>query len=589
MMNMEAPLRFLGVPAVMACLVAVSAWPVSAADAPAMAGEAGEAGAAVPVPVAVPRDPVPSPFGIGSSASRSHDHADWMPQMAAIGLRDLRACENGWGIEPTEGTWDYSVLDQRLSYLARIGVTSGLILNGLARWDSVDAPGGLPLKSLPAWMAMITALTRHTAGRVSHIEVWNEPPNGTNNASGADYAQVVMAAYDAAKAGDPLVQVGMAAKSAHITYLDQAIKAGAKGHFDYITLHPYEILGTLMAHPGTEPIFMSIVPSVRKMLAATDPAHAQAPVWFTEIGFDAQRGVRKQAAAVIKAYVLGIAEGVQCIEWFEGMDGDSGPMGLIDGRARPRPAYAALGRLIALVGRHPTYLGWILLNHTHYGFVFQGVTGPVLATWAATSAPDEVDFGAPVTLIDPPTGNELQTQVYRLTVTPVLVTGVPAALVAQAKADRNKPFPWGGDFTNAQAVSVVMGATNVEQGLHTMAAATIARDVLAYGGGARAGTVPGGNVFMVDPNFLSYTTVPIAITALVRRNEKNDPSTLTLEYESLTGYKTAVPYEIPDNTQWHKATWTIDDDQFVGTWAFNFRFNEGTYYVQQVSVRKVTK
>jgi len=578
------PLRPLALLGMITCTVLGSAGQASAADGPAVAGSAG--GVVVAAPIAVPHDPVPGPFGIGSSSSRSHDHADWMPQMAAIGVRDLRACENGWGIEPSEGTWDFSVLDQRLTYLESLGVSSGLILNGLPRWDTVDERGGLPLKSLPAWAAMITALTRHTAGRVSHVEVWNEPPNGTNNASGADYARVVVAAYDAAKAGDPTVQVGMAAKSAHITYLDQAITAGAKGHFDYLTLHPYEILGTVMAHPGTEPIFMSIVPTVRKMLAATDPAHVHAPVWFTEIGFDAKRGVNKQAAAVIKAYVMGIAEGVQCVEWFEGMDGDSGPMGLLDGRARPRPAYAALAKLIELVGRHPTYLGWILLNDRHYGFVFQGVGGPVLATWAATSAPDEVDFGALVTIIDPPTGRAIQAQRYRLTVTPVLVTGVPPALVAQATANRHKPFPWGGDFTHAEAVSVVMGATNVEQGLHTMAATTIAMDIVAYGGGARAGTVPGGNVFMVDPNFLSYTTVPIEITALVRRDEKNDPARLSLEYESLTGYKKAVAYDIPDNTAWHKATWTIADDQFVGTWAFNFRFNSGNYYVQSVTVTK---
>ena len=575
------PLRLLAACGVVGCAVLGIAPRAAAADAQAAGGGTGS--------IPLQRDPVLSPFGIGSSAARSHDHADWMPQMAAIGLRDLRACENGWAIEPSEGTWDFSQLDRRLTYLESIGVSSGLILNGLASWDAMDPRGGLPLRSLPAWAAMITALTRHTAGRVRHIEVWNEPPNGTNDASGADYAAVVVAAYDAAKAGDPAVQVGMAAKSAHITYLDQAISAGAKGHFDYITLHPYEILGTVMAHPGTEPIFMSIVPSVRKMLAARDPAHAHAPVWFTEIGFDAKRGVHRQAAAVIKAYVMGIAEGVACIAWFEGMDGDSGPMGLLDGRARPRPAYTALKTLIGLLGRHPTYRGWILLNDRHYGFVFQGVDGPVLATWAATSAPDEVDFGAPVTIIDPATGNSLQAQSYRLTVMPVLVTGVPAALVAQATADQGKPMPWGGDFTHAEAVSVSMGATTVEQGLHTMAATTIAKDIVAYGGGARAGTVPGGNVYMVDPNFLSYTTVPIAITALVRRNEKNDPATLTLEYESLTGYKKAVPYVIPDNTDWHKATWLIDDDQFVGTWAFNFRFNEGSYYVQKVTVSKVTK
>ena len=71
--------------------------------------------------------------------------------------------------------------------------------------------------------------------------------------------------------------VGLAAKSAYLYYLDAALKAGAKGHYDYITLHPYEILGTVIAHPGTEPIFLTIASKVRKMLAAQDPGKVNVP------------------------------------------------------------------------------------------------------------------------------------------------------------------------------------------------------------------------------------------------------------------------------------------------------------------------
>jgi hypothetical protein len=94
---------------------------------------------------------------------------------------------------------------------------------------------------------------------------------------------------------------------------------------------------------------------------------------------------------------------------------------------------------------------------------------------------------------------------------------------------------------------------------------------------------------MVDPNFLSYTTVPIEITAVVRRNENNDPAKLTLTYESTTGYKTAAPYEVPDNKEWHTATWKVDDAQFVSQWAYNFTLNSGKYAVQSVTVSKVER
>lgn len=558
------------------------------------------AGEAAPAPIAPPvvaKDPVLSPFGIGSSAMRSKDHPKWMPQMAEIGVRDLRACTGGWAAQPEAGTWDWSIIDARLDYLDSIGVSSGIIFNGLPKWNTVDEKGGLPLKGIDAWSAMVGAVVKHTTGRVKHFECWNEPPNGTKNAPASDYAKVVMATYVAAKAANPDALVGMAAKSAHINYLDQAVKAGAKGHYDYITLHPYELLGTVINHPGTEPLFLSIVPTLRKMLRAQDPAKAEVPVILTEVGYDVKHGkhglsgVELQAHAVVKVYVMGMAQGMACIQWFEGMDGDSGPLGLLDNKGAKRPSYHALANLIRHLGRHPRYLGWVMLNDRHYAFVFQGAAGTVLATWAATLKPDEVGFGQEVQIVDPPTGEVRKAARTSLGIAPILVVGVPERMVDQAKANRGKPVPWGGDFSTASAVSVSFGETYEEKGLHTMAADAIAADIVAYGGNARAGEVPkGGNVYVVDPGFLSYDTVPIEITALVKRNAGKGKPVLALEYESTSGYRKPAPFDIPeDATQWHTATWRIDDCQFVNTWAFSFRFAGGPYALQSVTVTKLGK
>jgi len=151
-------------------------------------------------------------------------------------------------------------------------------------------------------------------------------------------------------------------------------------------------------------------------------------------------------------------------------------------------------------------------------------------------------------------------------------------------AAKSVAITWGGDYTGAKSVSVRFGEKNVEKGLHTKSADSIAADVLAYGGSARAGNVPGGNVFMVDPNFLSYTTTPIEIGAVVRRNANNDPATLALTCESTSGYKKAEPYDVPDNKEWHTATWKIDDAQFVSQWAYNFTLDSGKYDIQSVTV-----
>jgi hypothetical protein len=250
--------------------------------------------------------------------------------------------------------------------------------------------------------------------------------------------------------------------------------------------------------------------------------------------------------------------------------------------------------MIKHFGQQPTYLGWVLLNDKHYAFVFQGAEGTVLATWASSFATDKVDFGQEVKIVDPLTGKVTQAATHELAVAPILVLGVPDNLVKRAKDNKSKLFPWGGDYSGAKSVSVSYGETNVERGLHTKSAETVAKDVLAYGGGARSGGVPGGNVFMVDPNFLSYTATPIEITVVVRRNEANDNAGFKLVYESTTGYRDLGWYTVPDNKKWHTVKWKINDAQFVGMWGYNFALNSdgntyNKYYIQSVAVSKLDK
>ncbi|HZE95564.1 MAG TPA: hypothetical protein VE981_00910 [Planctomycetota bacterium] len=562
---------------------------------------AGLALAQDPPPKPAPNEPL-SIFGIGSCHSCNWGapaNQRWMPQMAAIGLTNHRTCNTGWSeVEPEEGKWKWDNVDKQMEYIDSQKISFGGIFAGNAKWNKKDKGGTLPVNNIEGWGRYCYELVKHCKGRIKYYEVWNEPPNGTGrDQTAADYARIVIAAYDNAKKADPDCMVGIAAKSVAITYLDQAIKAGAKGHFDYVTLHPYEVAGTPIKHPGTEMVYLQIASTLKKMLAAQDPAKVNCPIIFTELGHAAsgQYGAHLpgfndpdvMGHAVVKYYSMGIAQGITCIQWFEAMDGDSGPMGLLDGKGNPRPAFGAMTQMLKYLGQHPVYLGWVLLNDKHYAFVYQGAHGTVMTTWASSMTPDRIDFGQAAKVVDPLTGAVNPAADYTLTVAPILVDGVPDALVSKAKANKAKPFPWGGDYTGAKSVSVTFGEKLVEKGLHTKSAESVAADVIAYGGGARVGTVPGGNVYMVDPNFLAYATVPIEITAVVRRNEKNEPAKLTLTYESTSGYKKPEAFEVPDNEKWHAATWKIDDAQFVSQWAYNFTLNSGKYALQSVTVTRL--
>ena len=507
-----------------------------------------------------------SPFGIASSASSGYNPQNWLPQMAAAGITWLR------GIQNSEALAKLDIADK-----------NGIKVAGILYY-SKDKPAAFPADDLTGWSAYITDLLTTTKGRVHHWEVWNEPPNFSDDKSPVSYGTIVASAHGAAKAVDPTVQVGLAAQSVNVNFLDQAIKAGAKGHFDYVTVHPYEVLD--LVSDGWEAQFMSIVPTLHKMLAAQDPDRASAPVWFTEIGTPVQGDVTpaKQAEVVIKAYTMGIAQGATRIHWFEGIDGDSGPFGLLDGKGQPRPSYTAMKTLITQLGALPAYQGWVLLSGQHYGFVFNGPAGPVLVAWAQPKTTVEVSFaGAKVQVIDPSTGQATESTSLSLTNAPRIVAGIPASLVSEALANHGKPFPWGGDFSQATSISYVPGNP---QGLHPFGSETL---VTIDGDKVRSVADRPALPFTVDPNFLSYTTVPITITAEVRRNAGSKSAGFNLKYESVSGTKSTGSWNgVPSADTWTTLTWTITDAQFVGKWGYHFTFDSDSTQNSNYSIRKVT-
>jgi hypothetical protein len=248
--------------------------------------------------------------------------------------------------------------------------------------------------------------------------------------------------------------------------------------------------------------------------------------------------------------------------------------------------------MIKHLGQRPGFLGWLRLNNKDCAFVFQGATGPVMITWAPKGTSDYVDFSGPVSIVNPLSGLAYQDSSCTLTEAPIMIDNPPSALVEQAQANRTRPFLWDNDYSKARSVSVTFGDTNIEKGLHTQSAESIASDVVTYGGSSRSGSVPGGTVFMVDPSFLTYNRTPIQISIVVRRNAANDNAGFKLVYESTNGYKDCGWYTVPDNKDWHTVSWTITDPEFVSMWGYNFALNSdgnqyNNYCIQSVTVTKL--
>src|ERR1041384_6425778 len=183
---------------------------------------------------------IESPWGIAPSHSASWGVGSWAQEIAGTGVHWMRGF--------------YQAEPDRVLGIAE---KNGFQVAGILQWSKKGGPATFPVDALPEWKAYVADIIRKTKGRVRYWEVWNEPPNFSQNKSPADYAKIVVAAHEAAKEADPNVGIGIAAQSVNLNFLAQALDAGAAGHFDYVTVHPYENLD--LVAQGWEAQSMSIV------------------------------------------------------------------------------------------------------------------------------------------------------------------------------------------------------------------------------------------------------------------------------------------------------------------------------------------
>ncbi|SFN41191.1 hypothetical protein [Variovorax sp. OV329] len=526
-------------------------------------------------------------WGAAPSAALSRNPQAWLPAMSEAGItsvRNFHAVAND---------------DQLAPILA-----SGMSAVGILQWSSKDPPFALPVDDLAGWRNYVTQEVRRHKGKVKYWEVWNEPPNFTEDKSPRSYAQVVAAAYDAAKAVDASVQVGLAAKSNHVNWLAETIEAGAADKFDFVTLHPYEVADLLPE--GWEGQFMSIVPRVRSMLRARNPARAGVPVWFTEIGASAAApppgriggGAAGQADSLAKIYTMAFAQGVSRVYWFDPRDSEGLSMGLTTADGAKRPAWFAMRSMTTHLGPRPSFAGWLQPGNAWYGFVFLGPQGVVLSAWARPGQSATLSLPSEVQKVDPRTGAATTTRTPTLGAAPsILVAPAGSATALQwlteATANLRKPFPWNGDHSASTSVQLTAGERPDGVFIVHPPAVTVADGQAEFD---VEGSI--GACFAVDPVFMSYAYAarPVHITAQLRGHGSGDPG-FTLVYES------GAPIAATDGnnlkavdsgwfrirgTSLREKTWTLPDARFVGLYGYNFCFYAPTPDNARFSIRQVT-
>jgi len=543
-----------------------------------------------------------SPWGVASGAEWFSAYPLFNPMLKRAGVRWLRGFYEWQTIQPRQGSWNFTLPDRLLKDAQANGIHLTGVLAYFAPWASAD--GGtrrFPIKNIQFWRDYVAGMVGRYRSDIKYWEVWNEF-NGSFAEDGTPtmYAELVREASSAAKRVDPSAKIGLSVANFDVRFIDAAIKAGAGDHFDYICIHPYEILERL-SDKG-EPVFLSMATTLRTMLKANHQPD-DIPLWISEVGAPAPITPddvpdQVQAAQLAKAYLLAIASGFKRVFWFEARGpsyGNGTDLGLIRSDMTPRPSYAALSVLTRTLGSEPRPAGWLDLGEGGYGFLFDTQDSTVLAAWSPGNRDIKLAFDGNVQILTLAGDQSLLTagKSYSLTNTPVLISGLPAALVAKARSQQAMPYPWGGDHTGAAIVSAQLKAANVENGVRQIRPdTTIADAQWRRTDFSRADSEGHYVYFWVDPQFVPLGTTALEITAVVRRMAQDNTAGMTIDYESDKGYVGSEYRNIAEGDAWQEISWTIQDANFMGTWGWHFRLNAisspNDFLIKEIRVRKAS-
>jgi polysaccharide biosynthesis protein PslG len=547
-----------------------------------------------------------SPFGVASGAEWAGDYPRFEPMLHEAGVGWVRYFPEWHSLQPKQGEWDWKRADEFVAKSRENHIQITAPLCYFAPWASSGNDGRtFPVKDMAYWRDFVTGVVGRYHKDIQYWEMWNEPQAFQKNGTPQMYADMVRAAYEAGKRADPEAKFGLTSANFALSYLNMVLKAGAKDHFDYLCVHPYENM-ELLKRLGGEIHFLSMAGNLRRLLAAHGQ-RADIPLWITEIGWQApiEANAEKeaeQAQLLVKAYVLALAQGFERVFWFEARGpayGKGTDHGLIRKDWTPRPSLTAMEVMTTALGDSPKFAGYHDWFGSHdswgdstYMFLFESEDGCVLVAWSPVGEERKLRFRGPVTVLDLagkerniPEGEEVV-----LTNVPLFIAGLPEETIREIKGNRDRAFPWGKDYSAAEEVSCswarrIGGPRGLEalSEPETRYEDTWWKPLLKKGGGLN---------FRASPTFAPFGTTNLEIKIVARRAESGQAAGFQLMYETLKtthGYERAGYWTIPEGTEWQEHTWRVTDANFVGTWGYNFGITEisGDFVISSVSVRKI--
>jgi hypothetical protein len=168
-------------------------------------------------------------------------------------------------------------------------------------WDA--GVGWYPPTNDQDFANFVQTITSTYASDLAAVEIWNEPDQSSDWVSSnpaGDYAQLLKAAYPAAKAGDPSVPVLAGALAGSDTqFLTSLYQDGIQGYYDGISIHPYNQAQPPAAAPAGTAVRWEFTAGIQAIHALQLQNGDHTPLWITEFGWDTVDNTQQQQASYI--------------------------------------------------------------------------------------------------------------------------------------------------------------------------------------------------------------------------------------------------------------------------------------------------
>lgn len=203
------------------------------------------------------------------------------------------------GIETAKGTYNWTKWDAIVNKATSRGIRVIARLDYTPAWAQKNPNPNAPPDDPGTYADFVYQFTKHYAGKVAAVQIWNEPNLAAEWGGQAPnpkaYVNMLRLAYQKAKAGDPHVIVLAAPlaetleRSANamdeLDYLQQMYTDGVRGYFDVLAANAYGLGFAPNDPPSPNRLNFLRFTLLRKIMVKNGDGNRA--IWFNEYGWNA--------------------------------------------------------------------------------------------------------------------------------------------------------------------------------------------------------------------------------------------------------------------------------------------------------------